>query len=280
MWVNRDWVGPYFPADTPRGAELVAYAKWCSAVEGNTSFYALPSPSSVERWADQAPADFRFAFKLPKTITHDRRLRDAERELTEFLERVGPLQEVLGPFSIQLPESFAPSDLDVLVQFVERLPQQFQWTVEVRHRGFDAGTEPERRLNDRLAAAGIDRVLFYTEPIFARAPASEEEREAHQRKPRVKLRPIALAGHPVVRLIAPDDGVESPTEVIRPWESWFPHVARWVRDGRAATVFVHTPDNRRSPEIARLVYGEIAAMVPGLGELPDPAEAPGQSALF
>ncbi|MDG2112711.1 MAG: DUF72 domain-containing protein, partial [Actinomycetota bacterium] len=54
MWVNRDWVGRQFPADTPRGRELAAYSRWCTAVEGNTTFYAVPGEAAVARWAEQA----------------------------------------------------------------------------------------------------------------------------------------------------------------------------------------------------------------------------------
>jgi uncharacterized protein YecE (DUF72 family) len=280
MWVNRDWVGRQFPPDTPRGHELEAYTRWCTAVEGNTTFYSVPAKAAVARWAEQSPADFRFALKLPRTITHDRRLRDVGAELTEFLGRVAPLGERLGPFSVQLPESFAPTDGGVLAEFLRTVPGEFAWSVEVRNRAFDAGTDEERRLNDTLAGLGVDRVLFHTDPLFAEAPTSAEAVEAHQRKPRVRLRPVALAGHPVVRLIVPDDGRRTVAEVIDPWRKWFPHIARWVADGRHVLVFAHTPDNRRSPELARLVHDGVRALVPGLPELPDPTQLPGQLGLF
>lgn len=280
MWVNRDWVGRQFPQDTPRGRELEAYARWCTAVEGNTSFYAVPTERAVARWAEQAPDGFRFAFKLPKTITHDRRLRDAEAELAEFLARVEPLRPVLGPFSVQLPESFGPEDVGILEHFVRRLPVDFDWSVEVRHRAFDSGSSAEAELNEMLATNSVDRVLFYTDPLFAEVPDSPEAVEAHSRKPRVRLRPVALAGHPVVRLIVPDDGRHPVSDVIEPWRRWWPHLARWVNDGRAVTVFAHTPDNLRSPDLARLVHSEVAELVPGLPQLPDPTQIPGQIGLF
>lgn len=280
MWVNRDWVGRQFPLDTPRGHELEAYGRWCTAVEGNTTFYAVPAEAAVARWAEQAPNGFRFAFKLPKTITHDRRLRDVDQELAEFLRRVAPLRPVLGPFSIQLPESFGPGDVGALESFVQRLPVEFDWAVEVRHRAFDAGNPAETQLNEMLAANSVDRVLFYTDPLFAEAPDSDEALEAHSRKPRVRLRPLALAGHPVVRLIVPDDGRRPIGDVIAPWRPWWPHIARWVADGRHAIAFAHTPDNLRSPDLARLVHAEIAELVPGLPDLPDPTQIPGQIGLF
>ena len=52
MWALRDWVGRYFPAETPTGRELGPYVTWCTAAEGNTTFYGLPRPTTVARWAD------------------------------------------------------------------------------------------------------------------------------------------------------------------------------------------------------------------------------------
>ena len=46
MWANREWVGSHLPADTAPGDELAAYAGVCNAVEGNTTFYGLPSPDT------------------------------------------------------------------------------------------------------------------------------------------------------------------------------------------------------------------------------------------
>jgi len=280
MWVNRDWVGRQFPPDTPRGEELTAYARWCTAVEGNTTFYAVPTVAAVARWAEQAPADFRFALKLPRAVTHDRRLRSADAELHEFLRRVEPLRSVLGPLSIQLPESFGPTDLSVLGQFVGGLSGEFDWAVEVRHRAFDSGTDDEARLNEVLVAHGVDRVLFYTDPLFAAPPESPEAAEAHQRKPRVRLRPVALASHPVVRLINHDDGSSPLGDVVEPWRKWIPHIARWIGDGRHVTLFAHTPDNLRSPDLARRLHDEVRAVVPDLAPLPDPTQVAGQIGLF
>jgi len=103
MWANRAWVGPYFPSSTPSGDELAAYATWCNTVEGNTTFYAVPKAETVERWSEGAPSDFRFCFKVPRHITHERRLRNIAEPLSEFLHVLTPLHDRLGPLQFQLP---------------------------------------------------------------------------------------------------------------------------------------------------------------------------------
>ncbi|MCB0993414.1 MAG: DUF72 domain-containing protein, partial [Acidimicrobiales bacterium] len=66
MWAHRPWVGNFLPRSTPSGGELAEYAQRMTAVEGNTTFYALPKPETVRRWADSVPDDFRFCFKVPR----------------------------------------------------------------------------------------------------------------------------------------------------------------------------------------------------------------------
>ncbi len=79
----------------PRTADaqerLRHYAGWCNAVEGNTTFYATPSRATVESWASQTPEHFRFAAKLPRTVTHGRQLNGADlRTFLHVIEPLGP----------------------------------------------------------------------------------------------------------------------------------------------------------------------------------------------
>jgi uncharacterized protein YecE (DUF72 family) len=254
MWANRDWVGTVFPTDTPVGGELAAYARVCNAVEGNTTFYALPAPSTVEKWRKVTPAGFRFMLKLPRTITHDRRLRDVQAELSEFTSRFAPLRDRLGPCSVQLPSSFGPEDLGVLVGFLESVPSDLDWAVEVRHAAFHAGGDHERVLNDELHRLGVDRVIFDSRPVFAGPRRTPEEIEAWENKPRLAVRAVATAGQPVVRFIGQTDPAANPGF----WGPWVRRVTRWIEDGRRPLVFLHTPDNIASPRLCQQFYDEVA----------------------
>lgn len=114
MWAHRPWVGRFYPTGTQPGTELALYAQWCTAVEGNTTFYAQPTATTVDKWLRQTTDDFRFAFKLPRTVTHDKRLRDVGAEMRSFLNVIEPLGQRIGPVQVQLPGSFGPADLDAL----------------------------------------------------------------------------------------------------------------------------------------------------------------------
>jgi uncharacterized protein YecE (DUF72 family) len=269
MWAHRPWVGRYLPADTRPGGELAAYARWCSAVEGNTTFYALPAERSVARWVQDTPEDFRFVCKLPRTVTHDRRLRNAEVELTEFLERLGPLAEAgrLGPTSVQLPPSFGPRELSVLDRFLAGLPgPPWTWAVEVRHPDLAATGDHERQLHALLHRRGADLVVLDSRALFSSTPRTPEELDAWNRKPRLPVKPVATGWNPVVRIIGSSD----PEATAATWRPWLAKVAAWLGEGRTPIVFLHTPDNLESPALARRFHEDVAALVPGLAPLPDP----------
>ena len=112
-WVPQLYVGVAgwtVPASTtgrfkPGGSHLERYASRFNAVEINSSFYRPHRRSTYERWAASVPDGFRFAVKLPKTITHERRLHDCRGLLERFADEVIGLGEKRGPILVQLPPS-------------------------------------------------------------------------------------------------------------------------------------------------------------------------------
>lgn len=91
-----------FPGD---GSHLARYARVLLCAEINSSFHRSHRPEVYARWAAQAPAGFRFAVKLPRTITHDQRLRASRPLLTRFIAEVSGLGDRLGVLLVQLPPS-------------------------------------------------------------------------------------------------------------------------------------------------------------------------------
>ena len=75
-WSRPEWKGGLLPARTRSKDFLAGYARVFNTVEGNTTFYALPRPDVVERWKESTPPSFRFCFKFPRSISHDRKLEN------------------------------------------------------------------------------------------------------------------------------------------------------------------------------------------------------------
>jgi uncharacterized protein YecE (DUF72 family) len=275
MWTHAPWQGRYLPVSRSSRDRLRAYATWCNAVEGNTTFYATPALDTVKSWAEQTTPDFRFIPKLPKSITHERRLADVDDPLRAFLAAIEPLGARAHALWIQLPPSFSPTDVGALTGFLRRLPHEHRYSVEVRHHGFFEDPRSEQQLERALGGVGAEWVTFDTTVLFGSPPASDAEREAWRNKPRLPRRSRALTSHPVVRYIGRDDAART----IAGWRPWLDTVADWLREGRSPTVFIHTPDNVDALELARRFHDDVRVRVPELEALPEPIPS-GPPALF
>ena len=267
MWSLKSWQGRFVAHPLPARERLRAYAGWCNAVEGNTTFYATPPRDTVASWAQQTDPGFRFVAKVPKVITHERRLAGVDDPLRIFLDALEPLGPRAHALWIQLPASFTPADVPALDQFLRRLPASHRYAVEVRHPAFFAEPRATALLEGVLAAADAEWVPFDTTAFFARPPASDAERDAWNNKPRVRRRATALTDRPIVRFL----GRDAVAETVAGWQHWIGVTAGWLREGRSPTVFVHTPDNADAPMLARRFHDEVRTRVPELGALPEPA---------
>ena len=98
------------PAFPPEGSHLTRYAARFPVAEINSSFHRPHRASTWARWAAETPEHFRFSAKIPKTITHERRLVDAEAPLDAFLAEAAGLGEKLACLLVQLPPSLAFDD--------------------------------------------------------------------------------------------------------------------------------------------------------------------------
>ncbi|SFX02112.1 DUF72 domain-containing protein [Pseudomonas sp. NFACC36] len=122
---------PEFPEG---GTHLQRYSARFPAVEINSSFYRPHRPATYAKWADSVAAHFRFSVKVPKQITHERRLHDCEGLLDEFLGQCSQLGEKLGCLLIQLPPSLA-FEASVARAFFTALRDRYQGlaVLEPRH---------------------------------------------------------------------------------------------------------------------------------------------------
>jgi uncharacterized protein YecE (DUF72 family) len=159
-WTYAPWQGRYLPGSLSPRERPGVYATWCNAVEGNTTFYATPALETVKSWAAQTAPDFRFVLKLPKRITHERRLADTDDPLRAFLAAIEPLGPRAHALWIQLPPSFSPTDLGALAGFLRRLPREYRYCAEVRHRAFFEYPPSEEQLEKALGAAGAEWVTL------------------------------------------------------------------------------------------------------------------------
>ena len=87
------------------GTHLQRYSRLFQCAEINSSFHRPHAATTYAKWAASTPAEFRFAVKIPRSITHDQRLRRARVPLEQFLEQTAGLGHKRGPLLLQLPPS-------------------------------------------------------------------------------------------------------------------------------------------------------------------------------
>ncbi len=272
IWANKAWVGELFTGTAKNEEYLSQYAQVFNTVEGNTTFYGMPTAATVAKWSAAAPPTFRFCFKFPQAITHRKRLLNAEAETDLFLETLAPLGTRLGSFLLQLPPSFGVAELPALETYVRTLPAEYQYAVEVRHPDFFDDGEYEAEVNALLIDLGVERVHFDTRPLRAAPPTFDSHTaEAQRKKPDLPVRFDALTDFPMVRYVSHPDVAQNDL-----WLSeWAVVVAEWIQADKYPYFFVHAPDDFYAPRLARRFHSLLSKLV-DVGTLPAfPAEQEG-----
>lgn len=163
MTIRIGTAGWSFPRDLDfpdEGTGLERYATRFNCVEINSSFYRPHQRKTYERWATSTPARFRFAVKVPQTITHERRLVGIDDVLARFLDETDGLGGKRGPMLVQLPPSLR-FEAGAVEDFLKiwRTRTKARTVLEPRHASWFAA-EPERMLADfQVARVAADPAL-------------------------------------------------------------------------------------------------------------------------
>jgi len=131
----KEWKGNFYPADLAATKMLRYYAERLSTVEINNTFYRMPSEKLLADWSAQVPDGFAFVLKVPRRITHDKRLKNAGDDVAYLLKTAAVLGKKRGPFLFQLPPFFR-KDLAGLSDFLGLLPDDSQSAFEFRHQSW------------------------------------------------------------------------------------------------------------------------------------------------
>jgi len=135
-WSYKEWEGNFYQKGSGQ-SKLRAYSKVFKTAEIDSTFYRNPSKGTVMGWLKYSPSEFVFTSKLPKTITHDKKLglkEDVKGDLDVFLDLMRPLQlgGKLACFLIQLPPKCS-CNLENLEMFFTLLDPMFRYAVEFRN---------------------------------------------------------------------------------------------------------------------------------------------------
>jgi uncharacterized protein YecE (DUF72 family) len=105
-WSYKHWGKTFYPEGLAAREQLVYLARHFPTVELNASFYRLPAEKTFAHWHDITPPEFRFAVKVPRIVTHLKRLDNVQNSWQDLLDQSGALGDKLGVYLLQFPPSF------------------------------------------------------------------------------------------------------------------------------------------------------------------------------
>jgi uncharacterized protein YecE (DUF72 family) len=139
-WGRKEWLNMIYPPKTKEADFLDQYVKHFNSIELNAVFYSIPNAELIKKWKakaeDNSNNSFIFCPKFSRTISHIKRLKDAEVPTDLFLASISEFGQFLGPCFLQLGDNFTPKSLPVLEEYLKYLPTDLAVFVELRHEGW------------------------------------------------------------------------------------------------------------------------------------------------
>lgn len=156
-WGRKEWKELIYPKKTKEADFLGEYVKHFNSIELNAVFYSIPKEEQIEKWreivAKNTSGDFIFCPKFSRSITHIKRLKEADFLTDEYIKSISAFGKYLGPCFLQVSDNFGPNQLDVLESYLTKLPKDLNIFVEVRHKDWFIG-EAKKQLFSLLARLG------------------------------------------------------------------------------------------------------------------------------
>jgi len=231
-WGRKEWVGLIYPEKTREAKFLDEYVKHFNSIELNAVFYQMPKAEQIKTWKDKAAAegrDFKFFPKVSRTISHIRRLKNAEEDTSNYLQNISEFGEFLGPCFLQLSDNFGPKNFDILKEYLEHLPADFNLFVEVRHPDW---------YNDAVARKDLFELLHQVKKGAVITDASGRRDCVHMELPT----PDAF-----IRFVG--NGLH-PTDYKR-IDEWVDRLSDWTENGlNSIYFFLHQHDEKDTPILA------------------------------
>ncbi len=261
-WSDRGFVGKLYPPGTRPPEFLAHYARVFPTNELNSTYYGF-SRERIEKWAASVPDSFRFCPKLPAAISHERELRDADREMEAFVAALGGFGWKLGLVWFVLPPAFGPGRLPALAAFLERWAPRAPLAVELRHPAWFA---------DAAARAEAFAVLeqHRVAPILTDVAGRRDVLHMRLATRAAFVRFVGNALHPSDRSRL---------------DEWAARLAAWRAQGlETAYFFLHQKRDPQTVDLARHLAPRLAELtgtdpLPGLATAAEPP-TPAQGELF
>ncbi len=237
-WGRKEWLGKIYPPKTKDANFLEEYVKHFDSIELNATFYNTYPATTIAKWKDKADGnpDFKFCPKFSQSISHIRRLKNAEEITTQFYEGIMAFGDKLGPLFLQLSDNFTPKSFPEVKAYLEHLPKDVPVFVELRHKEWYANTECRDSAFNLMHELGIGAVI---------TDASGRRDCVHMTLP---------TPHAFIRFV----GNSLHRTDYKRVDDWVDRIKQWRDMGlQSVWFFMHQHDERYSPELADYVSEQI-----------------------
>ncbi|MBS3768195.1 MAG: DUF72 domain-containing protein [Candidatus Cloacimonetes bacterium] len=137
-WNYKHWKKRFYPQDIKQKEWLDFYSKKFSTVEVNYSFYNWPKVKTLKKWRNQTPGEFKFTLKVPRFITHYKKLKNIDQDVQKLYRLTSNLEQKLGCHLFQLPPSFHKEEETVerLKHLLKIMDARKNNAIEFRHKSW------------------------------------------------------------------------------------------------------------------------------------------------
>ena len=237
-WGRKEWVGKIYPLKTKDANFLDEYVKHFDCIELNATFYNVYPPATINKWKEKADSNpaFKFCPKFSQSISHIRRLKNADDITTIYYEGIMAFGDKLGPLFLQLSDNYTPKSLPELKAYLESLPKDVPVFVELRHKEWFADAIVRAQVFELFRQLNIGAVI---------TDATGRRDVVHMELP---------TPHAFIRFV----GNSLHRSDYARCDEWVERIKQWRNMGlQSAWFFMHQHDERYSPELADYVIEKL-----------------------
>lgn len=223
---NRTDLKNFYPQGT--NDELEYYSSQFNSVELNASFYRMFSEDQFKTWYKKTPKNFKFFPKIPRVISHNKRLKNCDTQVDDFVASLQPLKKKLGMVFLQMPNNFTPKHLERLEPFFTNWPKEIPLAAEFRHTDW---------YNDENVAGQLYKILEKSKVAHVITDAAGRRDLLHMR---------LTSNTAFIRYT----GANHPSDYTR-LDDWLERIAEWHEAGlKNLYFFMHQNVEKESPVLA------------------------------
>lgn len=238
-WGRTEWVGKIYPQKTKEKDFLDHYVKHYNSIELNATHYKIYGAAGIAKWAAKAgERDFMFCPKMYQGVTHRGSLLNKDFITSEFLRGILAFEKHLGPVFVQVSDAFTAKRKDELFTFLQSLPTDMQFFLEVRHPDWFGKEAVKNELFAFLRSINMGIVITDTS-------GRRDCAHMHLTIPKAFIRYVGNSLHP--------------TDYTRV-DDWINRMQYWLSNGlQELYFFMHMHDEAYSPELTVYMVDKLNA---------------------